>query len=105
LLIDPETTFDGLFEGPQIARAAEATHGALAHDDVGVASEEVTQDEAGVRVVIDVVSYQAGPVPRIRTTWAFDYQDRDGRIVLTRITPLSGDQVPAERIRQMVVRP
>ena len=103
-VIDDDTRFDNDLVGGEIVRAAEATHDALAHSSVDLATIDAEQSGGRVTVDFEVVSLQGGPVPRLRTAWRFEFARRDGQTVLDRITILPTEQIDPEQIRGQIVR-
>ena len=104
-LLDARTTFDGWLVGPEIADAAEATHAALNQESAEIVEAGVARDELGVQNSVEVVSYQAGAVPRLRTAWRFDFREdpSTGDHFLHAIEMLPTDRVEPDDLRKFVV--
>lgn len=103
--IDQYTRFDNYLVGEQITDAAERTREALGQEGASVSDISAVQDSAGVRVRVTVTSLHAGPVPRLKTLWQFEYVMRDGELKLDRITPMDSEQFDADEIRRNVRSP
>lgn len=101
-LIDDQTRFDDWLVGEQIVDAARATRQSLRQQGVSLTDASATQDAAGVRVDIEVVSEQDEIIDRLRTAWRFEYVERGNQWVLDRILPLPTDHLNPEDIRRRV---
>ncbi len=102
-LVDDETRFSTLLKGQDIVRAARLTHEELEHGSIEINSVEVQQDPGGIQVFVRIISEQRSEfVPRLPTSWRFDYVKRGDEWKLERIEPLATDHVDPNTILRNV---
>lgn len=105
-LVDPETRFANMLKGPDIVSAAKQTHEEMAHGRILITKIEADRDDLGILVDVRIVSEQKNEfVPRVATSWRFDYRLRGDEWKLEEINPLPTEHMDEETVLRNVRLP
>jgi hypothetical protein len=95
-----------MLKGQDIVSAARQTHEEMAHGRILITRIEADRDDLGILVDVRIVSEQKNEfVPRVATSWRFDYRRRGDQWKLEEISPLPTEHMDEETVLRNVRLP